>query len=142
MLERIRNDLIQALKKQDKVKLAVLRRLLAELKNQEINYKRQLNQAETLVLIKKQVKELKEANLLYVKGDRLDLVAQNNQEMAILNDYLPPELSEVELRAKVKAILSANTNITNKNQLIGLCIKELKGQADSGQIVALVNQLL
>ena len=139
--QQIKNDIDKALKQQEKKKLVVLRNLWAELKNREIDLKRELNDQEIIGLINKQVKKLKEAILLFSKGGRQDLVEQNEQEISFLKVYLPPEISAEDLKNKVVAIVKAHPDVTNQGQLIGLCIRELKNQAESSQIAEIVKQI-
>lgn len=139
--QQIKSDLDQALKNQQKEKLAVLRNLWAEIKNEEIEVKRELNDQEILALIKKQVKRLKEAISLFAKGNRQDLVSQNQAEVLILQAYLPAQISQEELLQKVKELVKQHSDISNQGQLIGLCVRELKNQADSSEIVKIVKSL-
>ena len=139
--QQIKDELDKALKQQDKTKLSVMRNLWAEIKNKEIDLKEQLNDEAIVSLIKKQVKASAEAKEMFSKGGRMDLASANDVEIKILSQYLPQEMSEDELRAKVDSVIKQHTEITNRGQLIGLCIRELKGQADSARIAKLVAEL-
>lgn len=139
--QQIKSDLDQALKNQQKEKLAVLRNLWAEIKNEEIEVKRELNNQEILAIINKQVKKSKEAIDLFAKGNRQDLVVQNQAEIVVLQAYLPAQMSQEELLHKVKEIIKQHPEISNQGQLIGLCVRELKNQADSSEIAQMVKSL-
>lgn len=92
--EQIKKDLDQALKSQDKIKLFALRSLWAELRNREIDAKKELNDDEVISLIKKQIKILNKAKALFVKGGRNDLAEQNETEIKVLQNYLNVGVAE------------------------------------------------
>ncbi len=97
MNEQIANDLKNAMKNSDKFSLNVLRMLKSALQMEKINLKRELNDSEVISVIKKQVKLRKDSISEYQKYDKLDKVAELEKEIAILNKYLPAELSEDEI---------------------------------------------
>ncbi len=133
--------MIAALKAKETKKLSVYRNLLAQIKNLEIDKKEQLTDGEIVALIKKQIKNLEEANALFAKGGRNDLVSENQTEISLLKQYLPAEISEGELTEKVRTIVNQNAQETNIGKLIGICIKELKGIADTSRIASTVKKL-
>jgi len=86
--QQIRTDVIKALKAQDKRKLTVLRALLSEIRNKEIDIQSELKNEDVLLLVKKQIKDLNKAKEMFAKGARADLVKQNEFEIKILKGYL------------------------------------------------------
>lgn len=141
LTNKLRDDLIKALKSQDKIKVTVIRNLMAEVKNREIDLQHELSDSETVALIRKQVKILADAQDMFRKGSREDLVKANQVEIDFLSAYLPAEISEAELTEKVRAVVAKNQAITNDGALIGICIKELKDVAEGNRIAQIVKSL-
>ena len=140
MKERLTEDLKIAMKSQDKTKLAVIRMVKAAIQMEEIAKGRQLEEAEYVSIISKQIKTRKEANIEFEKAGRTDLVDQNNKEIEILNVYMPKMMDETEIESLVKEVL-AKVNPTGPND-IGKIMKEIaplvKGKAD----MSLVNSII
>ena len=97
MNDKIANDFKDALKKQDKFKLSVLRMLKSAIQMEQINKKHDLSDSEIISVIKKQVKLRKDSVLEYEKYNKIDEVANLNKEVDILNNYLPSEASDEEI---------------------------------------------
>lgn len=104
MMERIVNDLKEAMKSQDKFKLSVLRMLKSALQNEAINQKKELTDEDVLKVIKKQVKLRKDSLEEYKKYNKVETIADLTKEIEILNEYLPEEPSEEEIIACVNII--------------------------------------
>ena len=96
MKERLQKELIDAMKSKDKMKIDVIKLVKATIQNEEINLKKELTDEEVLSIITKQVKMRKDALSDFEKAGREDLINQYNDEINILNEYLPKELSEEE----------------------------------------------
>lgn len=139
--QTINNQLIEAMKAKDLKKTTILRSLLAEIKNKEIDKKTELTDAEIINLLKKQVKILEDASAMFIKGGRQDLVDNNKTEIELIKAYLPEEISEAVLEEKVRAAMVKYKEETNQGKLIGLCIQELKELTDSSRIARIVNKL-
>ncbi len=140
MKERLMEDLKAAMKSQDKTKLAVIRMVKAAIQMDEIAKGRELEEAEFVSIISKQIKTRKEANVEFEKAGRNDLVDQNNKEIEILNVYMPKMMDETEIEKLVKEVF-AKVNPTGPND-IGKVMKEIaplvKGKAD----MSLVNSII
>lgn len=137
---KIEADIYQALKNRDQKRLMVLRSIMAEVKNLEIDKKSELDDEEIIKILRKQVKVLREARETFIKGGREDLGQQNDLEIKILQEYLPKELPVEELREKIKNIL-AKEGVDNSGRLIGICVKELGGVAEPKKIAEIVKEL-
>ena len=140
---KIQLDLVTALKSKNTEVLSVLRLLMSAVKNKEIEIQKELSDDEIIAIIQKQVKELAEAKELFQKGNRNDLVVQNEKQIAILQCYLPQELSADELELKIKQIIDQNKDIYQKNPkaIIGICMRELKSKSSSDKIIAALNKI-
>ncbi|OGD52713.1 hypothetical protein A3J78_00250 [Candidatus Beckwithbacteria bacterium RBG_13_35_6] len=136
---KILEDIITALKSQEKFKLEVLRYINSQIKYKEIELKRrQLNDKEVIEILISQLKKLDESLEMFNKGNRQDLIDKTNQEIEILKSYLPKQMSEEELEKKVVKLLAKHQEIKNPGQLIGLAVKELAGKADNKRIAEVV----
>ena len=139
--KKLQDDQITALKSGDKTKLEILRFILAQIKNKEIDKKSELNDEEALTVIKKVVKELKESIEAFDKGKRKDLSDDSKKQLAIVSVYLPEEISDEELKQEVEKIIKENQALFDKNQkaIIGICMKQLKSKADPVRIMKIIS---
>ncbi len=139
---KIQEDLIQSLKAKNQERVEALRMLLAEIKNKEIDTKEELNDDEVTKIVRSNNKKLKEALEMFEKGGRADLAEQNRAHIAIYNEYLPQELGEDEVRARIAKIKEDNAAIIEQNPkaLIGMAMKELSSQADPQLVMKLLNE--
>ena len=142
--QKLQDDQIAALKAGDKTKLNVLRFILAQIKNKEIDKKSELNNDETLVVIKKVTKELKESIEAFEKGGRKDLSDDSKKQLEIVSVYLPAEINDEELKNEIGKIIKENQAVFDNNQkaVIGICIKQLKSKADPGRIMKTLQEYL
>lgn len=144
MLEtKIQQDIIAALKNKDEKKLSCLRFLAAQIKNKQIDSKTKLTDNDIISIIRKQIKELKEANALFEKGGRKELVEKNKFEINLLLSYLPTEISDEQLQNEIKKIIANNQEIYNKNKraVVGIAIKTLKEKVSPDRIIKLLNEM-
>jgi uncharacterized protein YqeY len=142
--QKLQDDQISALKTGDKTKLNVLRFILAQIKNKEIDKKSDLNDDEVLVVLRKVIKELKESVEAFEKGGRKDLLEDNKKQLEIASVYLPAEISDETLKQEIEKVIKQNQAVFDNNQkaIIGICMKELKSKADPGRIMKILQQFL
>lgn len=128
---KLQEDQLIALRAGDRDRLDVLRYILSQIKNKEIEKKDTLTDEEVLVILKNYC-ELKDSIESFEKGGRDDLVAGNKKQLEIISTYLPAELSDEELENEVKAIIAQNSDLAKQNSkaLIGICVGRLKAKAD------------
>ena len=128
---------ITALKSKDTVKLQTIRGIIAQIKNKEIEKKAPLSEDEVLSVIKKAKKELLESIESFTKGGRADLIDESQKQLAIVNAYLPPELTDEELQKAISTLIENNKEAIAKNPkaIIGICMKELRNKAESSRIL-------
>jgi uncharacterized protein len=146
--EQIEGDLKAALKSGDKDRTAVLRFLIASVKNHQIEIKAKgeeyLSDEETTKVVRRQAKQRKDSITEYQKGGRADLAEKEKTELVILEKYLSAEISEEKIREIVKAKIS-ELGITDKSgfgKLMGAVMQELKGQADGDAVKKIVEEEL
>lgn len=141
---KLQEDQIAALKAGDKVKLSVLRFVISEVKNREIEKKTELNDEETLAVLKKFTKELKESIEAFTKGNRPELVEENKKQLEVVSQYLPKEISDEELNAEIEKLLTENKAQVEQNpkSAIGLVMGRLKSKADPSRIMPILKSRL
>ena len=134
----------EALKAKNSLKLNTIRGLISEVKNREIDLRRDLEDDEIISIVSSQIKKRKEASTLFDKGGRSDLSEKENQEITFLQEYLPEQVSEEDLRKRLKEIiLELGVNdIKDLGKVMKIIIPEFKGRADNSQIKDLVAECL
>lgn len=139
--QQIQEKLITALKEKDTKKTNVFRFLMSSIKNKEIDKKTELTDEEIVQVIRKQIKELNDANEMFKKGNRHDLIEENNYQINILNEYLPQEISDEELKKEIELIKQENKELIEKNPkaIFGICIGKLKSKADPKRIMNMLS---
>lgn len=142
--QKLQDDQIIALKAGEKTKLGVLRFILAQIKNKEIDKKAELNDEETMIVLRKVIKELKESVEAFEKGGRTELAEDNKKQLEIASAYLPKEIGDEELKQEIEKVIKANQSTFDNNQkvIIGICMKELKSKADPGRIMKVLQGII
>lgn len=140
---KLQVDQLTALKSGDKKKLNILRYILAQIKNKEIEKKADLTDEEVIQILRKQNKELQESIDAFQKGNRDDLVKEYKEQQMIVISYLPPEMSDQELTRAIKKIIADNQELYNRDPkaIIGLCMRELKNKVDPARIMKILHSL-
>ena len=143
--QKLQDDQIAALKAGDKIKLGILRFILAQIKNKEIDKNPpaggELTDEETLVVLRKVIKELKESVEAFEKGGRKELADDNKAQLEIASVYLPTEINDEDLKVEIEKVIKENQTVFDNNQkaIIGICMKQLKSKADPGRIMKVLS---
>ena len=140
LLERLNTDIKQAMKDKDKEKLSVLRMVKSSIQNESIKHGRDLSEEEELTVLSRELKQRKDSLQEFDKAGREDLVHKLQGEIAIVEHYMPEQLSEDELSAIVQQTI-ADVNATSKadmGKVMGALMPKVKGKADG----SLVNKLV
>ena len=142
--ERITEDMKTAMRGGEKDRLATIRMLQAAIKQREVDERIQLDDAQVLSAIEKMIKQRKESIAQFEAGGRADLVAKEAAEMALLQVYLPAQLSPGELDALIaEAIASTGaTSIKDMGKVMGLVKGKAAGRADMGAVGARIKAKL
>lgn len=144
----IRQEITVAMKNKEVDRLKAIRAILAELTNELVRQKQkpqeELPDETVLAVINKLVKQRRDSITQYQQAGREELVAEERSELEILETYLPRQLSYAEIKEKAaqKQRELALTDPKEKGRLIGVLMKELKGQADGGEVNRAVDELL
>lgn len=142
LLDKIQSDLAAAQKARDQVKVDCLRFLLGGVFNLQIEKGKgyQLTDADVLTVVAKQVKTHNESIEMFAKGNRQDLVNREKSELAILQSFLPAQMSESEVRNKIEEIRKQNSGVDFPT-LMKLVMGELRGKADGGLVARIVKEV-
>ena len=144
--ERLTEDVKTAMKAREagKSRLSVLRMVKASIRNIEIDRKKELNDEDVLDVLAKEVKMRRDSMEDFRKGNRPDLVAALEEEIAILAEYLPAQLSEEEVRALVDQAVSQAQAATAKDmgKVMAILMPQVKGKADGKLVNTLVRERL
>lgn len=132
------SDQTTAMKARDADRLEVLRFINARIKNREIDEHRELDEAEVLQMVQKYVRELDEAISMAQKANRQDLIAANEAQKVIAQEYLPAQLTDEELAEQIAKLKAENVS-DNPKAIIGIAMKQLRGQAAPERIMAALN---
>ena len=144
MRNKLLNDLVTAMKNQDKETLSVLRMVKGAIQLEEINVKHELTDDEFIGVVSKQIKTRKESIVEFEKAGRTDLVEQTQKEVDILNKYMPEQLSEEEVLKIIDEAFNAinPTAQSDMGKLMGYVNPKLKGKADMGFVSKTIKEKL
>lgn len=140
----ITDDMKLALKAQDKSALKAIRMILGAIKQKEIDERIELNDGQVMAVIQKMVKQRKDSISQFSEAGRTDLVEVEEEELSIINNYMPKQLSESEIEAAViKAISDTGANsMKDMGKLMGMLKGQLDGKADMGQVSQIIKSKL
>jgi len=142
--DRIQEALKGALKRQHRVEVSTLRLLLAEIKNAEIAQQKPADDNKVLDVIAKEVKRRRESIEAFKKGNRSDLVEQEEAELAVLMSYLPEQMSRAEIVAVAKRVVDTvgAKGPGDKGKVMAQLMPQLKGKAEGKEVSEIVTELL
>lgn len=137
-------DLKESMKSKNKVKKNVVTMVRAAIKQREVDERIELGDADIIDIMAKQVKQKRDSIEEFQKGNRQDLVDLTNEEIKILLNYLPPQLSEDELEKIVKDAINETQAQTKKDlgKLMAVIMPKVKGKADGKQVNQIVAKYL
>jgi uncharacterized protein YqeY len=142
--QKLNDDLKNALRSGDKLVCSVLRMLLSAIHYAEINKLAPLDESEILGVIAKDAKQHRESILAFKQGNRQDLVDKETAELAIIEKYLPAQMSRDEIVAAARKVIEETgaQGPRDKGKVMGKLMPQMKGKADGQVINEVVNELL
>ncbi len=146
--ERINEDLKAAMKAGDKIRLEAIRAIKKDIIEKETAEKRaqrgELTPEEELEVLTAMVKRRRDSIEQFKQAGRTDLVDEETKQLAIIEQYLPAQLSEEEVKDVLKKIISqvGATSAKDLGKVMGTAMKELKGKADGSMVQKLAKELL
>ena len=141
----IEHDLKEAMKQKDRVKISTLRMVKAVIDNLKIEKKKdKLDDADTLQIIARQIKQHKDSIEVFIKGERNDLVEKEKQELAILESYMPKQLSPEELLSVVKEAIKETgaVSLADTGKVMKIVMVKVNGAAEGKVVSQIVSQEL
>lgn len=140
--EQLKADMKEAMKAREagKIALSVIRMVNSAIRNTEIDEKRELNDTDILGILAKEMKMRQDSLAEFVKGHRDDLVEQTKAEMAVLEKYMPAQLSEEEIRTIVVNAISSLTAPVKMGDVMGKVMPETRGRADGKLVNTIVRE--
>lgn len=138
--DRIKTDMVKAMREQNKECLSIIRMLQAAIKQKEVDERIDLDDAGVVSIIEKMIKQRKEAAKQFEQGARLDLVQKELSEIEFLSHYMPAALGQAELEALIQASIQqvGASSIKDMGKVMGVIKDQVQGRAD----MALVGQLI
>jgi uncharacterized protein YqeY len=146
--QTIKASIPEAMKARDAVRLRTIRSLTTAMTNEVVAKKRKpdefLTDDEALAVLKRAANQRKDSIEQFEKGRRPELAVPEKEELAIIESYLPAQMSQVEIEAAVRAkmIEMGVTSKAEAGKFIGALMKDLNGRADGAQVKAIVDSLL
>jgi len=137
-------DMKSAMKAGEKDRLKVVRLILADIKRVEVDTRKELDDATLLGIMEKAVKQRRDSIEQFTKGGRDDLADIEKAELAVIETYLPEQLSDDELAALVSEVIAATgaESIRDMGKVMGAIKAKAAGKADMGAVGALVKARL
>jgi uncharacterized protein len=142
--DRITEDMKAALRAGEKERLGTIRLALAAIKQREVDERITLDDAQVLAVLDKMIKQRREAITQFQTGGRADLVAKETAEIAVLQGYLPAQMSAAEIDELIAQSIAASgaTSIKDMGKVMALVKPKAQGRADLGAVSARVKQKL
>src|SRR5918997_2897908 len=140
LLDRLQSDLNAARKSQDAARTLVLGTVLADARNRGIELRRDLTDGDVVEVLRKGIKRRRESIDAYTNAKRDDLAAKEAAEVRVLEQYLPAQAGEDEIRAAVRAAVAGGAS--NIGAVMGKVMPQFKGRAEGGTISAIAREEL
>jgi len=143
--DQLRSDLRDAMRAKDAPRRNTIRMVEAAIKNAEIEKRgSELAESDVLAILQRQVKQRRESIEQFEKGGRTDLADNERVEIAIIEQYLPRQLGRDEVEARARAVIKqvGASGPTDRGKVMGMLMRELRGEADGSLVNAVVGELL
>ncbi len=142
--ERITEDMKSALRAGEKERLGTIRLALAAIKQREVDERITLDDGQVLAVLEKMIKQRKEAITQFQAGGRADLVARESAEVAVLQTYLPAQMSEAEIDLLIAEAMASTgaQSVKDMGKVMGAVKAKAQGRTDMGALSARIKQKL
>ncbi len=146
MIDTINSDLKAAMKAKDQAKLRALRAVRSAilLAQTEKGSSKEVSDADIMKILQKQIKQRQDSISVYKEQNRPELAASEEEEVAVMQQYLPQPLTDAEIEEKVKAIITQTgaSGMQDMGKVMGMANKAMAGRAEGAKIAAIVKQHL
>ncbi len=145
MADKVRSEMVAAMKNKEKDRKDALSMLLSALKNKAIDKREDLTETEEFEVVKKEIKQTKETMEL-APADREDIKEACEKRLAVYQEFAPEEMSKEAVLAEVKAVLAALAidapSMKDKGKVMKELMPRVKGRADGGMVNKIVGEVL
>ncbi|MEO0425229.1 MAG: GatB/YqeY domain-containing protein [Pseudomonadota bacterium] len=143
-LAQLKDDMKAAMRAKESFRLGVIRMVLAAVKQREVDERIELDEAATLAIVEKMIKQRKDAVEQFTKGDRPDLAEKETAEIAVLEGYLPQAMSEADIQALVEQAVgdTGASSMKDMGKVMGIVKSNATGRLDMGLASKLVKARL
>ena len=141
---RVMEDMKGAMRQGDKSRLGAIRLILAAIKQQEVDTRLELDDAQIMGVLDKMVKQRKDSLSQFKRAGRADLVAKEQFELDVIKAYMPEQLSAAEIEELISTIITETgaSGMRDMGKVMGMVTKQLAGQADGKTISTIVKNKL
>jgi hypothetical protein len=142
--KKVKKQITEALKARDELRLTTLKLLSSALYNAQIKKREELSEEEELEIVRREAKMRKDAIEAYEKAGADERAEKEKKELIILQEYLPKELSDKEIRKIIDEVVSSTgvTSVKDMGKVIGAVLGKCKGQADGKKVSEMVRSKL
>ena len=142
--QTIKDDIIKYMKSRDKIRLTTLRTLMADVKNKEMDSKREIEENELVGIIEKTIKQLNETLDYARQSDKTEIISESEISIEMLSVYMPKQLTDDEAKAIILQVITENgfKGKGDMGKVMKAIMPKLKGQYDSRKVNPLVIKLL
>jgi len=148
IMDRVTDEIKTAMKARDKVRLRTLRGLRSSLMNKTIDKRQgddaELDDAEQLAVVRKEVKQRKDSIEQFADAGRDDLVQKEEEELEVLKEFMPEPMSEDKLRSTIHEIIDdvGATDMSGMGPVMGRAMGQLRGKVDGSRVQQIVREML
>jgi uncharacterized protein len=142
--ERITEDMKASMRSGDKERLGGIRLVLAAIKQREVDERIQLDDTQVLAVLDKMIKQRRESITQFETGGRADLVAKESAELAVLQSYLPAQLSDTDIETLIRAAIASTgaASMKDMGKVMAIVKPQVQGRTDMGALSARIKALL
>jgi uncharacterized protein YqeY len=142
--ERITEDMKAAMRAGEKQRLGLIRMITSAIKQREVDERIVVDDTQVLSVLEKMIKQRKESLVQFQAGNRQDLVEKEAAEIALLQGYLPSQLSAAEIDALINEAVAASgaTSIKDMGKVMAVVKTKAQGRADLGKVGAIIKAKL
>jgi len=140
MIEKIEKEMINAAKAKDKIRLSALRMLKAALHNREIDSKGGLSEKDALQVMSSMVKQRRDSIEQFRNGARMDLVEKEEKELAIIQEFMPEQMSEEDIKKAIEAAVEevGAASVRDMGKVMKALVPVITGKADGKMVSEMV----
>ena len=144
MIKLLQNKLKDEIKSGNKKKIIAYRNMIGKLKSHEIDSKSELTDDMCINILQKMAKQINDSITQFKNGGRLDLVESEQNELNVIQSFLPKQLSSIEMKDIISKIINDNdaNGISDLGKIMGLVMKEIQGRGDGKLASKIVKELL